>query len=74
MTINIGSLGVHQKCTEKLATWAKLELTWTIIDRNMAISIFGKLSNAILVRFLAYSQKTPSMSKINRNRKTKAFL
>ena len=40
----------------------------------MAISNFRKIPNAILVHFLAYSQKTPSMSKIDRNGKTKSFL
>ena len=71
MAINIGVLGIFQKHTEKLAIQTKLELIRTIFDRVMAISNFRKIPNAILVHLLAYSQKTSSMSKIDRNGKTK---
>ena len=73
MAINIGVFGKYQRHTEKLAIWAKLELIWTICDQVMANSNFWKIANAIIVQFLAYSQKTPSMSKIYRNLKTKTF-
>ena len=73
MAINTGVFGKYQMHTKKIAIWAKLELIRTNCDRVMAISNIWKIANAIIVRFLAYSQKTPSMSKHDQNLKTKTF-
>ena len=67
MAFNIVVLVIYQKRMNKLAIWAKLKLIWTIFDRVIVILISGKISNAILVLFFAYGQKTPSMSKIDQN-------